>query len=228
LPTSTDLEFPACADLNFSNRPVRTRTPGGVGGVRSSLTGPYPDFGQVCWSQPRGRRHGKRYGYTRKAVLDKYYALVDGGMEPRAAVLDDLIGISRLVLAWGSNARTGSVGRPAALRTVKCCARLVFRRIAQGQWCSSAMLRADHDQEFSRSICRVCLWKMARVFSSHAHNPRCELCPGTLDGSLALAGGSIGDWSRAQVLGSDCRCCRSFGAPGGVARAPASAGARAN
>jgi len=37
------LEFPAYADLNFSNRPVRTRMPGGVGGVRSSLTGPYPD-----------------------------------------------------------------------------------------------------------------------------------------------------------------------------------------
>jgi len=30
-------------DLNLSNRPVRTRTPGGVGGVRSEMTGPYPD-----------------------------------------------------------------------------------------------------------------------------------------------------------------------------------------
>jgi hypothetical protein len=29
-------------DFTFSNRPVRTRMPGGVGGVRSALTGPYP------------------------------------------------------------------------------------------------------------------------------------------------------------------------------------------
>ena len=30
-------------DLNDSNRPVRTRMPGGVGGVRSAMIGPYPD-----------------------------------------------------------------------------------------------------------------------------------------------------------------------------------------
>ncbi len=30
-------------DLNFSNRPVRTRMPGGVGGVRPRMAGPYPD-----------------------------------------------------------------------------------------------------------------------------------------------------------------------------------------
>jgi hypothetical protein len=35
--------YPDSHDLNFSNRPVRTRTPGGVGGVRSIMTGPYPD-----------------------------------------------------------------------------------------------------------------------------------------------------------------------------------------
>ena len=29
--------------LNLSNRPVRTRMPGGVGGVRSAMIGPYPD-----------------------------------------------------------------------------------------------------------------------------------------------------------------------------------------
>ena len=33
-----------CFDLNYSNRPVRTRMPGGVGGERSGiLTAPYPD-----------------------------------------------------------------------------------------------------------------------------------------------------------------------------------------
>ena len=42
--TSTALAFPVSPDLNFSNRPVRTRMPGGVGGVRSAMTGPYPDF----------------------------------------------------------------------------------------------------------------------------------------------------------------------------------------
>ena len=32
------------SDLNYSNRPVRTRMPGGVGGDRSGfLTDPYPD-----------------------------------------------------------------------------------------------------------------------------------------------------------------------------------------
>jgi hypothetical protein len=30
-------------DLNYFNRPVRIRMPGGVGGVRSDLTAPYPD-----------------------------------------------------------------------------------------------------------------------------------------------------------------------------------------
>jgi hypothetical protein len=30
-------------DLNHFNRPVRTRMPGGVGGVRSAIIGPYPD-----------------------------------------------------------------------------------------------------------------------------------------------------------------------------------------
>jgi len=32
-----------CANLNYSNRPVRTRMPGGVGGARSGiLTAPIP------------------------------------------------------------------------------------------------------------------------------------------------------------------------------------------
>ena len=30
-------------DLNYFNRLVRTRMPGGVGGARSDLTAPYPD-----------------------------------------------------------------------------------------------------------------------------------------------------------------------------------------
>ena len=29
--------------LNHFNRPVRTRMPGGVGGARSAMIGPYPD-----------------------------------------------------------------------------------------------------------------------------------------------------------------------------------------
>ena len=40
--------FGRCSpDLNFSNRPVRTRMPGGVGGARSALTAPYPYFSLV-------------------------------------------------------------------------------------------------------------------------------------------------------------------------------------
>jgi hypothetical protein len=42
-PTMTAWECPSSPDLNFSNRPVRTRTPGGVGGVRPEMAGPYPD-----------------------------------------------------------------------------------------------------------------------------------------------------------------------------------------
>ena len=30
-------------DLNYSNRRMRTRLSGGVGGVRSAMIGPYPD-----------------------------------------------------------------------------------------------------------------------------------------------------------------------------------------
>jgi len=30
----TDWAYPACLDLNYSNRPVRTRMPGGVAGER--------------------------------------------------------------------------------------------------------------------------------------------------------------------------------------------------
>jgi hypothetical protein len=37
------LAVPVSHDLNFSNRPVRTRMPGGVGGARSGiLTAPIP------------------------------------------------------------------------------------------------------------------------------------------------------------------------------------------
>ncbi|MEW6764119.1 MAG: hypothetical protein AB1437_25140, partial [Pseudomonadota bacterium] len=38
----------ACLDspnLNYSNRPVRTRMPGGVGGASQHAGCPYPDFG---------------------------------------------------------------------------------------------------------------------------------------------------------------------------------------
>ena len=32
------------SDLNYSNRPVRTRMPGGVGGAQSIMAAPYPDW----------------------------------------------------------------------------------------------------------------------------------------------------------------------------------------
>ena len=38
-----DLEYPDSHDLNFSNRPVRTRMPGGVAGAQSMMTAPYAD-----------------------------------------------------------------------------------------------------------------------------------------------------------------------------------------
>ena len=42
-------DYPDCHDLNFSNRPVRTRMPGGV--VRSAMIGPSPD-----WASRRSQR----------------------------------------------------------------------------------------------------------------------------------------------------------------------------
>ena len=43
MPISPNSAYPDSHDLNFSNRPVRTRMPGGVGGDRSGiLTAPIP------------------------------------------------------------------------------------------------------------------------------------------------------------------------------------------
>ena len=38
----------ACLDLNYSNRPVRTRMPGGVAGERPIWAAPYADMGRNC------------------------------------------------------------------------------------------------------------------------------------------------------------------------------------
>ena len=49
------------SDLNYFNRPVRTRMPGGVGGVRSAMSAPYPDFwgpGSASADYGRVRRSG--------------------------------------------------------------------------------------------------------------------------------------------------------------------------
>ena len=48
--SSTEWDCLDSHDLNFSNRPVRTRMPGGVGGVRSAMIGPYPDARRACRS----------------------------------------------------------------------------------------------------------------------------------------------------------------------------------
>jgi hypothetical protein len=45
----TGWEYHVSHDLNFSNRPVRTRMPGGVAGERSAtLTAPMPICAKVC------------------------------------------------------------------------------------------------------------------------------------------------------------------------------------
>jgi len=50
---------PACADLNFSNRPVRTRMPGGMGGGRSLGPAPIPILQDICktFDRPEDRDH---------------------------------------------------------------------------------------------------------------------------------------------------------------------------
>ena len=40
--------------LNCANRPVRTRMPGGVGGVQSIMAAPYPDFVRPAWAHSCG------------------------------------------------------------------------------------------------------------------------------------------------------------------------------
>lgn len=45
LRTSTAWAYLDSHNLNFSNRPVRIRMPGGVAGVQSTKTAPYADFG---------------------------------------------------------------------------------------------------------------------------------------------------------------------------------------
>lgn len=39
-----DLEYPDSHDLNFSNRRVRTRMPGGVAAAQSMMTALYADY----------------------------------------------------------------------------------------------------------------------------------------------------------------------------------------
>ena len=41
----TGWEYPDCHDLKLSNRPVRTRMPGGVAGVQPIMAAPYADSG---------------------------------------------------------------------------------------------------------------------------------------------------------------------------------------
>ena len=63
-------DYPDSHNLNFSNRPVRTRMPGGVGGVRSAMIGPYPDSSvarAVGWHPPDQPRPEVR----RCAVVDR-------------------------------------------------------------------------------------------------------------------------------------------------------------
>ena len=58
-----DLEYPDSHDLNFSNRPVRTRMPGGVAGAQSMMTAPNADgFKRRFRHLPRSLLHdGERY-----------------------------------------------------------------------------------------------------------------------------------------------------------------------
>ena len=70
--TSTRWECPNSPDLNFSNRPVRTRTPGGVGGVRPVMAGPYPD---LC------RCAERRTGLIRRAWWECRAPMTGGGRD---------------------------------------------------------------------------------------------------------------------------------------------------
>ncbi|WP_207388755.1 hypothetical protein, partial [Stutzerimonas kirkiae] len=46
-PGSTAWDCPGSHDLNLSNRPVRTRMPGGVAGAQSMRTVPYADVREM-------------------------------------------------------------------------------------------------------------------------------------------------------------------------------------
>ena len=78
-------ESPDSPDLNFSNRPVRTRMPGGVGGDRSAMIGPYPDF----WATT-GLRDSPRQRHRASATRLRRFGCVVGG------ALRGGIGIARM------------------------------------------------------------------------------------------------------------------------------------
>ena len=75
-------------DLHFSNRPVRTRMPGSVGGARSAMIGPYPVFRRQA-SVPSGA------GYCAQAAAPHPAMRFVGGQTLRAA--DSLNGIGLLI-----------------------------------------------------------------------------------------------------------------------------------
>ncbi|MFP5442770.1 MAG: hypothetical protein ACLGIY_04085, partial [Betaproteobacteria bacterium] len=60
--TSIGWGCPDSHDLKLSNRPVRIRMPGGVGGAQSTMTVPYPDL--------KSPRHaGSRPSVLRVAII---------------------------------------------------------------------------------------------------------------------------------------------------------------
>ena len=54
--TSTGLAYLACPNLNYSNRPVRTRMPGGVAGVQQTFAAPYADLRYLIKGRARNRQ----------------------------------------------------------------------------------------------------------------------------------------------------------------------------
>ena len=58
------------SDLNYFNRPVRTRMPGGVGGARSILAAPYPDKAKMPL-----KNYGKRI-FVRSRVIRSLVAFL--------------------------------------------------------------------------------------------------------------------------------------------------------
>ena len=66
-PAARDIQPKTQGDLNFSNRPVRTRMPGGVAGVQSAMTAPYADLSRVTLL---GLRVTLCVGSSRLGMLD--------------------------------------------------------------------------------------------------------------------------------------------------------------
>ena len=66
-------DYPDCHDLKLSNRPVRTRMPGGVAGVQPRMAAPYADV-RPAWAHSYGCKSRRKLITTSEAKRNCMWA----------------------------------------------------------------------------------------------------------------------------------------------------------